>query len=766
MNVFNKSRKKPRVEHFVNLNEFNPDVLSEISELFNKKFTYRKPPGNAWKFPEVSEVLQCEHAEFYSLCILKESLNEVKNKLSDKKLEEWHQHTSFTNKAGKVIPHVRRVANAELCTQAWCKFHEILCTFPLLPVEALQNGELNSVHLCEAPGAFIASLNHYLKSHHLPCDWNWVANTLNPYHEANDNGMMIMDDRLMANTLLWWYFGPDDTGDIMTLKHLTGLQDFISNMQTVHLITADGSFDCQGNPGEQEALVAPLHYCETVTALMLLSHSGSFVLKMFTMFEHSSVNLLFLLNCCFEEVHIFKPATSKAGNSEVYLICLKFLGKKAVESLLCKLVQNFGTDIAQKALFPAHLIPDSFLRQHEECCMAFYKFQTETINENLRLFDKMDEADQERLNTLRDCASEFFLQKFQVRHIPRNEWLLKKSHPGCSLNSKLYCQRNNKYCGTYNERKELESLAWKERVLKGCFSGWADEHILSPAHGGVLKGSPNCADFELWYILEGKKLPKVKSSAFCDVELINNLNEAITECILGRPESNSIDVSSLPVCPSCLPVTEEMVISELSNLIKSHREGSQDESRCLVVGIPSLCNNPHVSLENLVFLKAASCPPRLCNTLHDGEPRYQQQLLNCMICSFLQLRTGDSLVLPVLSSFTRFTAGLLFVLHFSFQLLKFSCPVSSGPLGCSAVLVCCGYRPLPGVILRFLQGLSELQASLLESESPQQVLQFVPMETLLKGALPEFLWGLNTAIAKHKLHVIVQAEQQQQLSTS
>lgn len=140
-------------------------------------------------------------------------MNELKNLLSDKNLEDWHWHTSLSNKAGKKMSPAKKSVNAELCTQAWCRFHEILCSFPLLPDEALQDRELNSVHLCEAPGAFIASLKHYLKSHHVPCHWNWVAVTLNPYHEASDTLTMIMDDRLMANTLPWWYFGPGDTGD-------------------------------------------------------------------------------------------------------------------------------------------------------------------------------------------------------------------------------------------------------------------------------------------------------------------------------------------------------------------------------------------------------------------------------------------------------------------------------------------------------------------------------------------------------------------------
>jgi hypothetical protein len=49
--------------------------------------------------------------------------------------------------------------------------------------------------------------------------------------------------------------------------------------------------------------VAQLLFCETVTALALLRQKGSFILKTFTTLEHHTVCLLYIINCCFSEVH-------------------------------------------------------------------------------------------------------------------------------------------------------------------------------------------------------------------------------------------------------------------------------------------------------------------------------------------------------------------------------------------------------------------------------------------------------------------------------
>ncbi|GLD58418.1 cap-specific mRNA (nucleoside-2'-O-)-methyltransferase 2 [Lates japonicus] len=459
-------RKVGKLQHFNNMMASAPETLTEVQGLFSKVRTYVKPSNGEWSIPDPNVALRHQGEEHCRLQALKVSLNAVKNQLSDKNVQVWHQHTNFTNRAGKVIATVRSAANAEVCTQAWCKFYEILGTFNPLPGEALQSGELNTVHLCEAPGAFITALNHYIKTSESTryCDWSWAANTLNPYHEANGGSTTIADDRLIANTLPWWFFGSDNTGNIMIQKHLLELQVFVSNMRRVDMVTADGSFDCQENPDEQEALVASLHYCEATAALLLLSPGGSFVLKMFTLYEHSSVCLLYLLNCCFHSVNVFKPATSKAGNSEVYVVCLNYDGKEAVRPLLSKLIRNYGPHLADReALFPNAIIPESFLKQHEEVCSYFHRLQVDTITENLRLFEGMSTEQRQRFDHIRDCVAHDYLQRFEVSFLPRSRWISRNTvSPACCSVSAGRPLGQKKQTGSFNERRELQTLSWRE----------------------------------------------------------------------------------------------------------------------------------------------------------------------------------------------------------------------------------------------------------------------------------------------------------------
>ncbi|KAJ9593435.1 hypothetical protein L9F63_015021, partial [Diploptera punctata] len=101
--------------------------------------------------------------------------------------------------------------------------------------------------------------------------WNWQATTLNPYYEGNPLSCMINDDRFILQTLNNWKFGLDYTGNLMDVENMISLVKDAKEMGDVLLVTADGSIDCQEDPGNQESIVSSLHYCETITALHILA---------------------------------------------------------------------------------------------------------------------------------------------------------------------------------------------------------------------------------------------------------------------------------------------------------------------------------------------------------------------------------------------------------------------------------------------------------------------------------------------------------------
>ena len=143
---------------------FHLDVTSKkkAEKLFKKKTPYLKNADTLWELPP-SLVTNQSYPPWIvpELQDLKKRLNELKDKLSDKEIAEWHNHTQFTNLAGNIVQDVRQVIRPELCTQAWCKFYELISTFDIVDTSL---SAFNSVHLCEAPGAFVTSLNHFLIS--------------------------------------------------------------------------------------------------------------------------------------------------------------------------------------------------------------------------------------------------------------------------------------------------------------------------------------------------------------------------------------------------------------------------------------------------------------------------------------------------------------------------------------------------------------------------------------------------------------------------
>ncbi|KAK6631820.1 hypothetical protein RUM43_013886 [Polyplax serrata] len=492
----------------------------EVLEYFNKKFTFKEPECG-WSLPLETEMFKDDKWEIEDFMKLKQTLNDVKNKLNNYNLDEWHKHTRAMNKAGNLVWTVKKSIGAEFVTQAWLKFYEICCTYDFVCKMAQEEYYLNSVHLCEAPGAFITSLNHYIKLNHPDMKWDWISTTLNPYHEENPLSIMVNDDRFILHTMDHWKFGEDYSGNLMDFNNMLNLIKEAEHMGPVLMVTADGSIDCQNNPGEQELIVSRLVYCEIVCALHILAKGGNFVIKMFTMYEEQTISLMYLLACSFQSVNVFKPASSKEGNSENYVVCLNYIGPDAMKPWLWKLKAYYSEQPPDKALFRLCDIPKDFREQLYDCANKFKNYQVEVIERNIYLFESINNQQSiNRTKRLRFASAEEYLKRYNLRplnskadEIVGEDKLKKAEIPNLDKRWEE---------GSFNEKIEREKMPphWKIRnfyqnVKKMAITWEYNEDINwleFPPHGNMFK------------VVVGKSVTSVHSSKFCSGRLLKIRN--------------------------------------------------------------------------------------------------------------------------------------------------------------------------------------------------------------------------------------------------
>lgn len=217
-----------------------------------------------------------------------------------------------------------------------------------------------------------------------------MATSLNPCIEENASSTLISDNRLIAVTQSNWTFLADNTGNILNKNGSNSLLEAKKEKldkprqdkrckavgSRVLLVTADGSINRHDNPLEHEILEAHLQFAEIVTALRVLSEGGSFVLRIHSLLDTSTVCHLYMLCSVFNQVDLYKPSTSAEDDSEVYAICLDFKGAGAIDQQVKrKLLQCLGMMIQTSVNFNqlyffyfvlCASIPDNYGKQLEE----------------------------------------------------------------------------------------------------------------------------------------------------------------------------------------------------------------------------------------------------------------------------------------------------------------------------------------------------------------------------------------------------------------
>lgn len=199
-----------------------------------------------------------------------------------------------------------------------------------------------------------------------------------------------------------------------------------------------------------------------ITALKLLSKGGNFIIKMFTFFEDFSINLLYVLNCCFVDVHVFKPITSKEGNSEVYVIALDYLETQNMDIYLDKIFDNLNND--KYSLFSLSDLPDTFLQQVLICSKYFMRLQIEVIENNIRFYEFFNKRENYRIRMLRSTIQEEYFRLYKLKSISDSNKIISSDNPKILYNFNNLNPRA--HSGSYTERKNLEENMCKDDKIQ------------------------------------------------------------------------------------------------------------------------------------------------------------------------------------------------------------------------------------------------------------------------------------------------------------
>lgn len=373
------------IEHISNSIEWCNEhklYMLDTSEVFDNTLSFHsyelKSCCKYGIFPLISDLTDPSPKRFQrlkmKLNIMKRIIDtrpQLEYKQYDKIVKDWNAHTNdidllhglkytLTNKY-----HIPNVSNA------WTKLYEILNRFP----ELTDMKSVNSFHICEAPGAFIKSLQHYCNRNNIKL--TWLAQTLNP----NMNNINMLNDSLglIKNNSKKWLFGQDDTGNIINTKNIIY---YAKKVKNINLITADGGLKIPSTMfNEQESYVSKLILAEIVTTLRILNLHGHAVIKMFIPFsEPQTIAMLYALSLSFKKVHVCKPESSHPSSSEVYVVCIDYV-RKFPKSIIKRINRNIP-------VYPISLISKSFLDSVYDVAKKLVDMQMTSIRRSLVYYEK------------------------------------------------------------------------------------------------------------------------------------------------------------------------------------------------------------------------------------------------------------------------------------------------------------------------------------------------------------------------------------------
>lgn len=192
-------------------------------------------------------------------------------------------------------------------------------------------------------------------------DWNTYVKYSNPYESIINNsiGKLLMPRECFKYIEIIKLF---DLQKLSTFFHLSQSTSTIENVMTFF----NKEYSAL-NPNQITLDINTLNYCHEnykmdliiaddmfelndsiklywylCYAIGMQATNGCFVLKVFDIFTQPMLDIIYILSCCYEKVHLIKPMASNCSESEKYIVCIQFKQVDIYDALYSQLDKITG----------------------------------------------------------------------------------------------------------------------------------------------------------------------------------------------------------------------------------------------------------------------------------------------------------------------------------------------------------------------------------------------------------------------------------------
>lgn len=312
-------------------------------------------------------------------------------------------------------------------SRSYFKIWEIFHNFDLFKYFNIEDNFIFA-HLAEGPGGFMEASHNYKNTLNNKSNDYFYGITLKPTNDYIPDWNKIKKV-FNNNENIFINYG--------NLYLLSDIKNYIYNFKfkKANLVTADGGFDYSRNFNGQELDSCQIIYSECITALHILEEKGSFICKVFDLFTITMIQITYIISCCFEEVYIYKPETSRPANSEKYLICMYYKNNltEKIKTNLLNIIEewnNLKLEENLSVIFKDIKIDNSFIQRLNEYNEKYMNEQIFYLNNTIELSSNKIEKEQ-------------YYKIIQNQVNNAINWCL-KYNIGINTNS-IYYKKNNLY---------------------------------------------------------------------------------------------------------------------------------------------------------------------------------------------------------------------------------------------------------------------------------------------------------------------------------